>query len=137
MKHIHTSKADETPDGFDAWWAVWRPYRRDSDSAAKCRVRYAEAIQRANSPDDILNAAKWHIEKRREKGSLAYIQLGASWLYQDVWKDDLADKADYEARIEKARQQASLPSNVQELRPSGYKTSFLRAYEAEQAKAGA
>ena len=127
-------RSEQEPAGFDVWWSIWRPHRRDSDSAAKCRARYAEAIQRANSPEDIQIAAKWHIEKMREKGRLAYIQLGASWLYQDVWKEDLQDKADYEARIEKARQQASLPSNVQSLRPSGYKTPFLAAYDKQQAK---
>lgn len=126
-------KHEQEPEGFDAWWAIWRPHRRKSDARDKACEAFRKAVLRGADPDALAVAARWHIDHLSERDR-PYIQLAASYLNGGGWKDDLADKADYEARIAKARERASQPSNVQQLRPSDYKTPFLRAYEAQQAK---
>lgn len=96
------------PEGYDQFWEFWRQHRRRTDGRNKDKVqqRYQEALNAGATPEDILLAAQCHIRKLREKGEIQFIELAATWLHSECWKDEVEEQREYLAR------RAAKPSNV-------------------------
>lgn len=120
----------QEPEGFAEFWAEWMPVCRDSDGRPKARDAYAKHILRGASPEDILFAARWHIHDRRQKNTLPYIQLAASWLNAERYEFEADRWRTYQAHL---AARASPRDNVVSINVP--KSKFLQEWEARKAGA--
>lgn len=85
-----------TPTGFDAFWAFWKQYKRHTDGPGKCRKEYERQMRNGASPDDLLQAAQWHV---RNTNDLAFIPLASTWLHSENWRDEADKERAYQDRL--------------------------------------
>lgn len=126
-------------EAFDAYWAVWRKYRRRSDSATKARAPFEKAIPRmlehGIQPEQMADIARFHIERREGAGELKYIQLASTYLNGDVWAEDYADMMERDRRMREAQERRE--SNVLLMPKTALPdTHFSRRWERGEIKAG-
>jgi len=126
-------KQQQEPEGFEAFWTLWRPHQRGTDGRGKARPTYLKLMLQGALPDDIIDGAKWYLRNLKERDR-EFIPLASSWLNSERWKDDCLLERAYVAREAERAQRASQAPNITQLRPSNYKTPFLRAYEQQQAR---
>ena len=120
MRKVRT----EEPEGFAEFWSIWQPVCRESDGRPKARDAYRQHILAGASPQDIIDAARWHIQQRTINKTLPHIQLVASWLNCERYEFECVKWREYQSRISERE------NNVVAMapRPAG-KTAFLREYE--------
>lgn len=114
----------QEPEGFAEFWAEWLPVCRESDGRPKARAAYTQHILAGANPEDILLAARYHIRKRREKGSLDWIQLASVWLNSERYEFEAEREREYQARLN-----ASKESTVVPIRPVLPANHFLNQYK--------
>lgn len=91
------------PEGFAEFWAEWLPVCRESDGRPKARIAYTQHILNGANPEDILLAARYHIRKRKEKGSLDWIQLASVWLNSERYEFEAEKEREFQARLSQAQ----------------------------------
>lgn len=92
------------PEAFERFWSVWQPVCRESDGKPKAFTTWKSHVESGADPDDITEAAKGHIRKRREANSLAYIQLASSWLNAERYEFEAQEHRDFQKRLQEAEE---------------------------------
>lgn len=103
-------RPEEEPEGFNEFWSLWMPVCRESDGKPKAREAYRKHILLGAQPQDIIDAARWHIRQREANNSLPHIQLVASWLNCERYEFEAVKERQYQERlaeIEARKQQQS------------------------------
>jgi len=132
MKSIHTTKADETPE-FVAFWESWRTIAHPNDGRGSARDRFYQHVRFLNAdPADMRDGGKWFVRNYKVGQFMPHAE---TWLNRRAYEDGAERERAMQAQEAERAQQAPVASNVQQLRPSGYKTPFLAAYEKQQAGA--
>lgn len=93
-------RPEEEPQGFAEFWALWMPVCRESDGKPKAREAYRKHILLGAQPQDIFDAARWHIRQREANNSLSHIQLVASWLNCERYEFEAIKEREYQARLQ-------------------------------------
>jgi len=133
MKAIHTTKDDETQEFVD-FWESWRKIAHPNDGRGSARDRFYQHVRflRAD-PADMRDGGKWFVRNYKPG---QFIPHAETWLNRRAYEDFAIEERKMQAiEAERAAQASQAPTNVQQLRPEGYKTPFLKAYEAKQAGA--
>jgi len=131
MKAVRTTKLDETPE-FVEFWTVWQPHMHPNDGRGDARNCFFQHVRHLGAaPKDIADGGKWYIRNRKAD---QWMPHAATWINKGAYEDFAAkERAMRATEAERAAQASQAPTNVQQLRPEGYKTPFLKAYEAKQA----
>lgn len=131
-KGVEMSKVSQhEPEGFSAFWDIWRPHRRKNDGRGDARERYRKCLLAGANPERIAAGAAWYIRTMKNE-ERPYIPLAATWLHREAYEDCADDKAAYEAS--KAKSEADAAANVTKF-PTG-QTSFLKKFNAQKAANG-
>lgn len=77
-------KRDETPEGFDAWWAQW-PKKVAKAAALKA---YKTALKKTDALTLGQKAAQFIATEQRKGTAIEYIPNASTWLNQERWEDD-------------------------------------------------
>ena len=131
MKHVHTSKKDETPE-FVEFWTAWLPRAHPNDGRGNARDCFFQHVNQLGADArDIADGGKWFIRNLRAD---QWIPHAATWINRRAYEDFAPkERAMQQQMAERAAMASQAPTNVHPLRPAEYKTPFLRAYEAKQA----
>lgn len=123
------------PDGFAEAWSLWRPHMRKNDGRGEARTAFAKHIKGGASPADIIDGIRFYLRGLTDRDR-EYIPLFATWVNRGAYEDGAIAEREYQQRIaERAAQASQTPTNVQQLRPKGYKTPFQIQWEKQQAGA--
>ena len=123
------------PEGFPEAWALWRPHMRKNDGRGEARAAFAKHIKGGASPADIIDGIRFYLRGLTDRDR-EYIPLFATWVNRGAYEDGAIAEREYQQRIaERAAQASQAPTNVQQLRPAGYKTPFQIQWEKQQAGA--
>jgi len=123
---------EQEPDGFPAFWDIWRPHARHTDGRGLARETFRQHVLHGAMPQDIIDGAAWFVRSMKERDK-EFIPLASTWLNRQAYEDLCLKERDYQARITGA--EASKPARTQaEPQParSRPKTAFLAAYEQRQ-----
>ena len=77
-------RSDETPEGFDAWWAQW-PKKVAKAAALKA---YKTALKKTDALTLGRTAAAFIAAEQRKGTAIEYIPNASTWLNQERWEDD-------------------------------------------------
>ena len=77
-------RSDETPEGFDAWWAQW-PKKVAKAAALKA---YKTALKKTDALTLGQSAAAFIAAEQRKGTAIEYIPNASTWLNQERWEDD-------------------------------------------------
>ena len=99
---------EQEPEGFEELWQLWLPYSRNSDGRGKARPTYRKWLLSGADPADILDGARYHIRSLSEKDK-PYIQLLATYLNDERWKDECIKERAFQARLAEAEQRRPTP----------------------------
>ena len=123
------------PEGFPEAWALWRPHMRKNDGRGEARAAFSKHIKGGASPADIIDGIRFYLRGLKE-AELPYIPMFSTWINRGAYEDGAIAEREYQQRIaERAAQASQAPTNVQQLRPAGYKTPFQIQWEKQQAGA--
>ena len=129
MKHVPTSKKDETPE-FVEFWQTWLPHAHPNDGRGLARdCFYGHVNQLGADPADIRDGGKWFIANLKPG---QWMPHSATWMNRRAYEDGAEKWREMQARLAERAVASSQPSNVQQLRPSNYETPFLKAYREQQ-----
>ena len=129
MKPNHTSKADETPE-FVEFWQAWQPHMHPNDGRGDARNCFFKHVREGANPADIRDGGKWFIRNLKPGQFMPHSQ---TWINRRAYEDGAEQERAMQRKEAERAVAASLPANVQQLRPSDYKTPFQLAYEKKQA----
>jgi hypothetical protein len=118
------------PEGFEELWQMWLPHARDSDGRGKARPTFIAWCEAGVDYNDFIDAARYHIRNRLQMKSMAYIELLASYMNGERWKDECIKERAFQAKETARQEQQAIISNVTPIRPLTGQTAFLRQYEA-------
>lgn len=122
--------ATPEPEGFAEFWEIWLPYCRDSDGRPKAREAYKKHILDGADPQDIIDAARYHIQMRKERKSLDHIQLVASWLNCERYEFESKRWRELQAALAESKRRVASTDNVTHLQTGN--TAFLREYNSRR-----
>lgn len=117
---------EAAPEGFETFWAIWRPVMRNTDGKGLAREAYRKQLLRGADPQDIIDGASWFVRNLSEK-TRDYVPLSATWLNRETY-DGLCDKErEFKDRIESSQaQQNIVPIRVKAELPANH---FSRQWE--------
>ena len=74
------------PEGFDEFWAIWRPNMRKTDGRGDAREAFRKHILNGADPLDMIDGAKAFIRSLNDE-ERRFIPLAASWLNKEAYPD--------------------------------------------------
>jgi hypothetical protein len=110
-------KPIQEPEGFAAFWNLWRPHARNTDGRGLARETFAKHVRAGADPEDIVLGAAWFLRTMKEKDR-EFIPLSSTWLNRGSYEDLCEHERKYQDALSGANvvqmQQASravLPAN--------------------------
>lgn len=93
---------EAAPEGFETFWAIWRPISRNTDGKGLARDAYRKQLLRGTPPEDMIDGASWFIRNLTEK-TRDYVPLSATWLNRETF-DGLCEKErEFQSRLSQAQ----------------------------------
>ncbi len=117
---------EASPEGFDQFWAIWRPVMRNTDGKGLARDAYRKQLLRGTNPEDIIDGASWFIRNLTER-TRDYVPLSATWLNRETF-DGLCEKERaYQATLSQPKENTVVP--IRAVLPANH---FLNQYKPEK-----
>ena len=89
--------AEQEPEGFSQYWAVWLPIARRNDGRGLAREAYRKHILNGAEPQDIIDGAAWYVRSLTERDR-EYVPLSATWLNRCAYEDLCLKERAWQAR---------------------------------------
>ena len=75
------------PEGFPAFWELWRPHARKTDGRKLARETFAKHVRAGADPEDIVYGAAWFLRTMKERDR-EFIPLSSTWMNRGSYEDD-------------------------------------------------
>lgn len=96
----------QEPEGFEAYWQIWRPHARHTDGRGIARETFAKHVKAGADPQDIIDGTKCFFRTMKERDR-EFVPLASTWLNRGAYEDMAETERAYEARIAALKQRAS------------------------------
>jgi len=106
------------PEGFPAFWDVWKIHQRKTDGRALARECFAKHIKAGADPQDIVDGAKCFFRTMKDKDR-DFVPLSATWINRGAYEDLAPQEREHQAkmaevqsrRVEQIKREAQEPAS--------------------------
>jgi len=85
------------PEGFDAFWGIWRPRARHTDGRGLARESFTKHINAGADPQDIIDGARCFFRTMKDKDR-EFVPLSSTWLNRGSFEDLAELERAYQAK---------------------------------------
>lgn len=95
---------EQDPEGFSAFWEIWRPHMRHTDGRADARDGYRKHILAGAEPQDIIDGARGYLRQlaSMKPEERKFIPLAKSWINKESYLDWCDRERAYQKRLDEA-----------------------------------
>ncbi|MGJ7039167.1 hypothetical protein J2Y63_002422 [Shinella sp. BE166] len=117
----------QEPEGFPAFWEIWRKHARHTDGRGLARETFAKHVKAGAEPQDIVDGATYFFRTIKERDR-EFVPLSSTWLNRGAYEDLAVSERQYQQRVSEAMARRQQETNVVQIDPA------KRAEMAERAR---
>lgn len=97
------------PEGFQAFWDIWKPISRHTDGRGLARETFRRHVLNGADPQDIIDGTRWFVRSMKERDR-EYVPLSSTWLNREAYLDGCEQERSYQARLAEIEAKRTQPA---------------------------
>lgn len=107
----------QEPEGFPAFWEIWRPHARHTDGRGLARETFAKHVKAGADPQDIVDGATYFFRTIKERDR-EFVPLSSTWINRGAYEDLAVSERQYQQRRAEIEQRRQQETNVVQIDPA-------------------